>query len=49
MELINRYKDLFTRQKPLASGAYTFQAPPDSEYPYRLHLRIEENGTGVLV
>ena len=49
MELFNRYKDLFARQKPLTPGVYSYQAPPDSAYPYRLHLRLEENGSGVLV
>ncbi len=49
MDLINRYKGLFARQKPLVPGVYTFQAPPDSEFPYRLHLRLEENGSGVLI
>jgi organic radical activating enzyme len=34
---------------PLEPGNYAYTAPPESELPYRLHLRINENGEGVLI
>ena len=40
---------MFTKEKPLPSGMYTYQAPPEAETPYRLHLRIEKDGSGILV
>jgi len=35
--------------QPLAPGIYTYQAPPEAEFPYRLHLRIEPNTSGLLI
>ena len=35
--------------KPLPSGVYHYQAPPDAPFPYRMHLRIEPDGNGVLM
>lgn len=35
--------------KPIPPGIYHFQAPPDAHAPYRLHLRIEPDGNGVLI
>jgi organic radical activating enzyme len=49
MKLIDRYMEFFSRQKPLPSGMFSYQAPPDADYPYRLHLRLEENGRGMMV
>jgi len=40
---------MFTQTQPLPAGSYHFQAPPDSGAPYRLHLRLEPNGLGLLV
>jgi len=40
---------MFTKVEPLPAGTYHFQAPPDSDIPYRLHLRLEPNGQGLLV
>jgi hypothetical protein len=34
---------------PIPAGTYHFQAPPDAPLPYRLHLRIERDGQGVLI
>ena len=42
-------KDIFTEKEPLPSGMYTYQTPQDSDEQYRLHLRIEEDGSGLLV
>jgi len=42
-------RQLFTQKEPLPAGVYHYQAPPDAEFPYRLHLRLEPNGDGVLI
>jgi len=34
---------------PIPAGIYHYQAPPDAPLPYRLHLRIEPDGQGVLI
>jgi hypothetical protein len=47
--IINSVRRLFTHEKPLSPGIYHYQAPPDSEVPYRLHLRLEPDGTGLLI
>jgi hypothetical protein len=39
----------FTPPPPLAAGTYHYQAPPEAEFPYRLHLRVEPDGDGVLI
>ena len=50
---MNVIRDLWERFfppiQPLPAGMYHYQAPPDSEYPYRLHLRIEPDGHGLLI
>jgi hypothetical protein len=35
--------------KPLPAGIYQYQAPPDADFPYRLHLRLEADGNGILI
>ncbi len=40
---------LFTPAKPLQVGTYHFQASPDAPLPYRLHLRLETDGNGILI
>lgn len=45
-------KRWFTRNKeaePLEAGMYHYQASQDSPIPYRLHLRIEPDESGVLI
>lgn len=37
------------RPKPLPPGLYNFTAPPSDPLNYRLHLRIEPGGEGVLI
>lgn len=44
--LVERF---FPPHRPLPAGVYTYTAPPDAEFPYRLHLRIEPDGRGVLI
>jgi organic radical activating enzyme len=40
---------LFTPAQPLPAGNYHYQAPQDDPRNYRLHLRIERDGSGVLI
>jgi hypothetical protein len=35
--------------QPLPAGTYHYQAPANAERPYRLHLRLEPGGNGVLI
>lgn len=39
----------FTAAKPLEPGIYYYIAPKYAEFPYRLHLRIEPDGDGIMI
>ena len=39
----------FTPEQPLPPGIYHYQAPPDADFPYRMHLRLEADGNGILI
>ncbi len=39
----------FAPVSKIPAGIYHYQAPQQAEFPYRMHLRIEKNGTGVLI
>lgn len=45
-EAIHRF---ITPEVPLPAGLFHYQAPSDSTFPQRLHLRIEPDGKGILV
>lgn len=47
--LIQSIKNFFSEKQPLPSGMYIYQTPQDAEEQYRLHLRIDEDGRGILV
>lgn len=49
MNLIEFIKSRFTPVVALAAGSYHMQAAPINGKPYRLHLRLEKDGTGLLV
>lgn len=40
---------LFGATQPLPAGIYQYQAPADASHPYRLHLRIDPQGEGILI
>ncbi|MEN6408447.1 MAG: PqqD family peptide modification chaperone [Anaerolineaceae bacterium] len=40
---------IFETTRPLPAGTYHYQAPADSPTPLRLHLRLEADGTGLLI
>ncbi|HLC35932.1 MAG TPA: radical SAM protein [Anaerolineales bacterium] len=39
----------FARIHPLPAGTYHFQSPPDAPHQYRLHLRLDPGGAGLLI
>lgn len=44
--------DMFSRgipTAPIPAGMYHYQSPPDAELPFRLHLRVEPEGNGILI
>ena len=45
-ELISRW---FSKVEPLPAGIYSFKAPRDASKQYRLHLRLEPDGRGLLL
>jgi len=47
--IIQRIKELFSKKETLSAGIYSYQSPPDADQQYRLHLRIEPDGRGLLV
>jgi organic radical activating enzyme len=47
--LLQSIKQFFSQKEPLPAGMYSFQAPPEADEAYRLHLRIEADGNGLLV
>ena len=48
MKIVNRLADRFSKIGPLPAGTYHRQAMQDDK-PYRLHLRLREGGSGVLI
>jgi hypothetical protein len=50
MEFIHRLSQHFTRVQPLPVGLHQKQvAPADDRPPYRMHLRLRKDGSGILV
>lgn len=50
MNAINRFIErVFPQIRALPAGIHHYQAPPDAPFPYRLHLRIEPDGSGLLI
>lgn len=46
LESISR---IFSKVEPISPGTYHYQAPQDDPRNYRLHLRIEKDGAGILI
>jgi hypothetical protein len=40
---------MFQKAQPLPAGTYHFQAPPEDPRNFRLHLRLEKDGSGILI
>lgn len=50
MKTIRQMVDnFFAPAKPIPPGLYTYQSPPDATRQYRLHLRIDQDGSGALI
>jgi hypothetical protein len=46
------FKQLFSnlpKEEPLSPGLYTYHTPPEAPEQFRLHLRIEPHGEGLLI
>jgi len=48
MKIINRLADRFSKVQPLPEGTHHLQAM-QNERPYRLHLRLQNDGSGILI
>jgi len=49
MALLETVKSWFTPARPLPRGVHHYQTPSDAAQQYRLHLRVEEDGRGLLI
>jgi organic radical activating enzyme len=49
MKIFNRLADQLSKVKPLQEGTHHMQAMLEDEKPYRLHLRLRVDGSGMLV
>jgi organic radical activating enzyme len=50
MNIFDRFlSKIFPPKEPLPPGLYPYQTPPDAAEPYRLHLRIDPDGKGMLI
>jgi hypothetical protein len=47
--LRNLWQRFFPAYEPLPAGIYHFTAPPGADFPYRLHLRLDRSGEGLLI
>ena len=48
-DIKNFYRRLTDTPKPLAAGVHHYQTPPNAANSYRIHLRVERDGTGILI
>jgi MoaA/NifB/PqqE/SkfB family radical SAM enzyme len=49
MSLLERVKSWFAPAQPLSKEVLHYQTPPDADEQYRLHLRVEADGRGLLI
>ncbi len=49
MAILDRIRHWFEPPRPLEAGIYHYQTPPDAPRQFRLHLRVEKDGRGVLL
>ena len=48
-KLVSMMKQLFSPIQPLPAGKYNYTSPADDPRNYRLHLRLESDGSGVMI
>jgi radical SAM protein with 4Fe4S-binding SPASM domain len=49
MTILDRIKNWFEPHKPLGPGIFHYQTPAHKPQQYRLHLRVEKDGHGILL
>ena len=49
MNFFNRLTERFTKVTPLPEGLHHMQAAPENERPFRVHLRLRQDGSGILI
>lgn len=49
MSFVEKLRSWFAPPRPLAQEMLHYQTPPDAPQQYRLHLRVEPNGCGLLI
>jgi len=49
ISILNPIRKLFPSVERIPPGVYHYQAPPDDPRNYRLHLRVENDGRGILI
>jgi MoaA/NifB/PqqE/SkfB family radical SAM enzyme len=49
MKIFNRFADRFSKVTPLPEGLHHMQAMSDDKTPYRIHLRLQKDGSGILI
>lgn len=49
MKIFNRLADRFSKVTPLPEGLHHMQAAPENEKPFRIHLRLRKDGSGILI
>lgn len=49
MSIFSRLVERFTPVKPLPAGVHHFQSTAEDEKPFRLHLRLQKDGSGILI
>lgn len=47
--LISHLREIFTQKQALEPGFLVYHTPPEAPKQYRLHLRVEPDGEGVLI
>ncbi len=45
----NFFDSFYNAPVNIPAGIYLYQAPPESALPYKLHLRVEADGSGILI
>ncbi len=48
-KILDRIASLFIPAETIPAGLYHYQSPPDEDPPYRMHLRVNEDGSGLLI
>ena len=49
MNFFNRIAERFTKVTPLPEGLHHMQGAPENERPFRVHLRLRKDGSGILI